>query len=203
MATNTTNYGWTKPSYEDTADIEVINGAIDNIDAQVRTNEININFNTNNGVKNIIKNVAHSQGMFTVNDDGTITANGANTSSSAKFVVISEVSPTEAYKLNGMILNGCPLGGTAGGYRINLQLNGGNYINYAVDHGEGAVISGIPQNPDYNLRLIAAVEAGKTVNNILFKPMISTIGGEYQPYALSNAELTAAIQALQAQLANR
>ena len=42
MATNTTNYGWTKPSYEDAADIEVINGTIDNIDAQVKTNENNI-----------------------------------------------------------------------------------------------------------------------------------------------------------------
>lgn len=39
MATNTTNYGWTKPSYEDAADIEVINGTIDNIDAQVKTVE--------------------------------------------------------------------------------------------------------------------------------------------------------------------
>jgi lysophospholipase L1-like esterase len=42
MATNTTNYGWTKPDYEDAADIMVINDTIDNIDAQVKTNENNI-----------------------------------------------------------------------------------------------------------------------------------------------------------------
>lgn len=43
MATNTTNYGWTKPSYEDAADIEVINGTIDNIDAQLKTVETALN----------------------------------------------------------------------------------------------------------------------------------------------------------------
>lgn len=35
MASNTTNYGWTKPDYEDDADIMVINDTIDNIDAVV------------------------------------------------------------------------------------------------------------------------------------------------------------------------
>ena len=47
MATNTTNYGWTKPSYEDAADIEVINGTIDNIDAQLKTVETALNSKQN------------------------------------------------------------------------------------------------------------------------------------------------------------
>lgn len=42
MATNTTNYGWTKPDYEDDADIAVLNETFDAIDAQVKTNENNI-----------------------------------------------------------------------------------------------------------------------------------------------------------------
>lgn len=42
MATTTTNYGWTKPSYEDDADIMVINDTIDDIDAQMKSNENNI-----------------------------------------------------------------------------------------------------------------------------------------------------------------
>lgn len=37
MASNTTNYGWTKPDYEDDADIMVINGTIDSIDADLHT----------------------------------------------------------------------------------------------------------------------------------------------------------------------
>lgn len=36
MASNTTNYGWTKPDYEDDADIMVINDTIDNIDAKMK-----------------------------------------------------------------------------------------------------------------------------------------------------------------------
>lgn len=42
MATNTTNYGWTKPDYEDDADIAVLNETFDAIDEQVKTNENNI-----------------------------------------------------------------------------------------------------------------------------------------------------------------
>ena len=42
MATSTTNYGWTKPAYEDDADIMVINGTIDAIDAQMKSIETNI-----------------------------------------------------------------------------------------------------------------------------------------------------------------
>lgn len=37
MATSTTNYGWTKPAYEDDADIMVINGTIDAIDSQMKS----------------------------------------------------------------------------------------------------------------------------------------------------------------------
>ena len=36
MASNTTNYGWTKPDYEDDADIMVINDTIDNIDTKMK-----------------------------------------------------------------------------------------------------------------------------------------------------------------------
>lgn len=59
MATNTTNYGWTKPSYEDAADIEVINGTIDNIDAQVKTNENNISSLTA-GLHSLLPNITSS-----------------------------------------------------------------------------------------------------------------------------------------------
>ena len=64
MATNTTNYGWTKPSYEDEADIEVINGTIDNIDAQVKTNENNIlSLTANAAITSIISDVTTANGF--------------------------------------------------------------------------------------------------------------------------------------------
>lgn len=39
MATNTTNYGWTKPDYEDDADIAVLNETFDAIDEDLKTIE--------------------------------------------------------------------------------------------------------------------------------------------------------------------
>ena len=178
-----------------TAQLSAVNSGIDSTKvAQIETNENNISYIANNSVKNIVKSIATSGGIFTVNADGTITANGTNTGSTATFRVVMYITPAEAYKLNGMILNGCPSGGNTGGYRINLQLDGGAYTNYAIDKGSGATISGIPQNPSYGLRLIVAVEAGRTVNNIVFKPMIRPAGigdDTYVPYALSNADLTA------------
>lgn len=47
MATNTTNYGWTKPDYEDDADIAVLNETFDAIDAQVKTVETALNSKQN------------------------------------------------------------------------------------------------------------------------------------------------------------
>ena len=176
--------------------LDAVNSGVTSADVeQITTNKNNILFNQNMGVKNILKNTATSSGIFTVNADGTIKAQGSSGGSTA-FVIVSTISASDAYKLNGMILNGCPSGGESGGYRINLQLYGGDYTNYAIDKGDGAVISGIPQTPSYNLRVIVAVEAGKTVD-ILYKPMISTTGGDYQPYAPSNRELYEMILAMQ------
>lgn len=41
MASNTTNYGWTKPDYEDDADIMVINSTIDSIDEDLKAVDTN------------------------------------------------------------------------------------------------------------------------------------------------------------------
>lgn len=69
MATNTTNYGWTKPSYEDEADIEVINGTFDSIDEQVKTNENNILSNTAeiNGQQNATTDTVAGRGYAIIN----------------------------------------------------------------------------------------------------------------------------------------
>ena len=50
MATNTTNYNLVKPAYSDTADIVDLNGNMDIIDGQMKTNADNISaLNTNIG----------------------------------------------------------------------------------------------------------------------------------------------------------
>lgn len=94
MATATTNYGWSKPSYEDDADIMVINDTIDDIDAQVKSNETKITVNraelielVDSGAKNIANaNTLSSsyQGVECTqnpNDKNIITLSGTNTAS--------------------------------------------------------------------------------------------------------------------------
>lgn len=48
MATNTTNYNWKKPDYEDDADIKDINDNFDGIDAQVKAIDDQVQLNKNN-----------------------------------------------------------------------------------------------------------------------------------------------------------
>ena len=48
MATNTTNYNWTKPDYEDDADIKDLNDNFDDIDAQVKAIDDQVQLNKNN-----------------------------------------------------------------------------------------------------------------------------------------------------------
>lgn len=71
MATSTTNYGWTKPAYEDDADIMVINGTIDAIDLQMKSNETNILMCIKYSVANMADN------MLDTLESGTITSGNA------------------------------------------------------------------------------------------------------------------------------
>ena len=48
MATNTTNYNWTKPDYEDDADIKDLNDNFDGIDAQIKAIDDQVQLNKNN-----------------------------------------------------------------------------------------------------------------------------------------------------------
>lgn len=62
MATNTTNYGWTKPDYEDDADIKDLNDNFDGIDAQVKANENNIS------LEDISSSIVMSTGYYCASD---------------------------------------------------------------------------------------------------------------------------------------
>ena len=99
---------------------------------------------------------------FTVNSDGTVTANGTADGGDASFYSASPnpVSfPEGSYKLSG-----CPSGGSNSTYMVNETVYSAN------DTGSGANLT-IPQNPnDIKVRIV--VRNGVTVNNLLFKPMI-------------------------------
>ena len=177
MATNTTNYGWTKPSYEDAADIEVINGTIDNIDEQVKTNETNILLNATNGKTNYI-NFADkvmsaagyvyewtafdvAQGDYIISFDSDVTG----------VAVAIELGDTNTPRY------------TQKGYKtINPVSIGNNHAIVSV--AEGAHYVRIYANGAISISSIMLVP----------KSLYNAGATEYQPYALPNVTITPALQ---------
>ena len=123
--------------------------------------------------KNLLEVVATSQTLngitFTINEDKTITANG--TANGTAFFVIG----TFSFIANtNYILNGCPTGGAITTYHILIA-----DIANAYDIGNGYNCS-FEENTTKNI--VIRVKKGVTVNNIVFKPMISLVGGEFEKY---------------------
>lgn len=157
----------------------------------------------NTGVKNLLKNTGTTQTIrgvtFTVNDDGTVTVNGTNSSTSAAVFYVNILPAATAASYNDCRLTGCPEGGSTSTYRLAVQLNSGSFTTYASDTGDGATIRNVPSS---DCRVGIFVYGGATVNNLVFKPMICTlenyvISPGYTPYAPSNRELYEMILALQ------
>ena len=139
------------------------------------------------GAKNLLPNNATSQTIngvtFTVNDDGTITANGTATAV-ANFNISLSISDTLS-----CILNGCPSGGSDNSYRIGARYNNSGTLTYNYDTGNGCKINDISIVD----RVFIQIASGQTVNNLVFKPMLrlaSDPDDTYQPYAMTNRELT-------------
>ncbi|MBP3249947.1 MAG: hypothetical protein J6M48_06300 [Ruminococcus sp.] len=137
------------------------------------------------GSKNLLKNTAVSAEIngvtFTVNSDGSITATGTATAN-ADFTL----SNLTGYPTSGRyVLSGCPEGGGANTYRIQIY-------QVAADYGEGVAF--VSQN---RLNVYIRISAGQTVDNLVFKPMIRPAeipDSTYQPYAPSNRELFEGIE---------
>ena len=114
---------------------------------------------TNNGVN------------FTVNSDGTITANGTATGGNALYYLSSSYTvktPEKSY------FSGCPSGGGSTTFSIQAYTREQKYFS---DIGSGFLA---PANSELNIVLI--VSNGMTVNNLVFKPMLN-VGTEAKPYS--------------------
>lgn len=127
--------------------------------------------------KNKLKNIATTSTVngitFTVNNDGTIKANGTATSI-AQIVIGKPIIGTYKY-------TGCPTGGNfSNAYRIRIRNTQPPYTEYGTDIGNGAKIT-FDNVLDSDV-ITLTIDSGVTVNNLLFKPMISADGGEYIKY---------------------
>lgn len=158
-------------------------------------------WNTNNGVKNMLDCIkdgylySYSNYGITIIVDklnGSATFNGTATRQLTFYVQRGSLDTSKRFKLTG-----CPTGGDyASGYSLYVAA-GTN--TYAIDEGNGAEF--VPQANHTDIRVL--IRSGATLDNVIFKPMLRLAFIEddtFEPYAMSNAELTAIISDLQARV---
>jgi hypothetical protein len=158
--------------------------------AQITTNKNNILYNIKDGVQNIFQLAAGTRTAggitFTINADGTITLSNTATSD-AVFIISENLNVSDdTYVLYG--------DGFITGIFMDTYETG--YTNRRT------FTTSVVTNSNTKIwRLI--VSSGTNCNGVTIRPMLCLkslydADPTYQPYAMSNAELTAAIQALQA-----
>ncbi|MCR5708117.1 MAG: hypothetical protein K6G82_07570 [Ruminococcus sp.] len=164
--------------------------------AKEQANENNISLlNQYGGGKNILKpDQSFPQTIngitFTQNKDGTITANGSPTNPS-EYTTCTVDSYILLETGKTYVMSGSPEGGGDNNYRTDITRDG----NIAIyETGNGTLITGESSMRQFRL----VIYPNYSPNNLKFKPMICTIedwqkSHEYQPHALSNAELTTGI----------
>lgn len=200
----------TLPDTTDPVDVTVLNGNFSTLDAFAGTQtakdteqDAAIAKLVDAGTKNLLKITGTSQTIrnvtFTVNDDGTVTVNGTNNTTSTAVFYLNILPADTAPNYNGCRLTGCPQGGSASTYRLAVQLNSGSYTTYASDTGDGGMIRNVPSS---DCRVGIFIYAGATVDNLTFKPMICTAedyaaSDAFVPYVPTMLELYQMIQALQ------
>lgn len=135
---------------------------------------------------NLLNNTASTQTIngitFTVNEDGSVTANGKSNGNST--LVISNVFIGAG---NAIILSGCPYDGGDGKYGIGIA-EVGTTTRVATDYGSGKKF--IADKDYYDIRII--IWSDLTVNNFTFYPMIrkaSITNDRYMPYGKGSVEV--------------
>lgn len=178
-----------------TAQLDAVNSGITSADVtQIGVNENNISSLTaNGGGKNKFNidtaTIYVSDASYTKNSDGTINVTKSTNT-------IGQVNMQQVFlgESGTYIISGCPSGGSSTTYEMLIQSGDSGDTVLGRDYGEGATVS-LTNGTNYQFKVV--IRANQTLSNKLFKPMISTIGGEYQPYAPSNRELYEMILALQ------
>ena len=131
------------------------------------------------------KTVTSNGVTFTVNNDGSITANGKASGGNAVyyFMQTTDYAPTFFREHLGetVTISGCPNGGSTNTYWITLQgpVTGGIGV---VDFGDSATTP--IQNTSGIIQAYIGIKDGYTANNLTFYPQIE-VGDkatEYEPY---------------------
>ncbi len=147
--------------------------------------------------KNLLKNTAASQTKngvtFTVNADGSVTANG--TAAAKTDFVLFIGAPAESMYNAVLKVSGCPQNGSAETYRTFVQDMTSGYFTLAIDNGNGANLT--LSRSVLKFRCIITIYEGYTAENLTFYPMIrfaDITDDTYEPYKPSIDERLAALE---------
>ena len=145
--------------------------------------------NTTSG-KNLLKNTNYSQTIngitFTVNNDGSVTANGTATSN-ADFAVYSSLKGVgQIGNIIGknVIFSGSPAMGSKSTYCLAVQGFEKDGIGY-YEVGDGLNVTVSDYSNFTTVQILCRVCSGQTANNLTFYPMIrlaSITDDTYEPY---------------------
>ena len=185
-AYTTTPASWdTTPTKDSTK--PVTSGGIYNVTNTLTKETTGLIDNQNvNGAVNMLPNTATTQVIngvtFTVNDDGSITANGTATGECQIF--LSTILKKGTYRFSGV-----PKTGSYTSYWSYYQKN---YVTQENDFGDGLVFY---LDSEATISCVFRIKTGYTASNLIFKPMLSLASlnlsyADYVPYAKSNKELT-------------
>lgn len=125
---------------------------------------------------------------FTVNDDGSVTANGTATSQ-VNFYFVSNSILT--FPIGTVLsLSGCPSGGNDATFFLNLISS--DYTEGIVDKGNGGTFT-TTKKAYY---LYFRVEQGVTLTNVVIRPMLNygSSAFPYEPYVANEISLDTAIE---------
>lgn len=164
--------------------------------ADQQRQEAEIGVLANQGSKNLLRNVNPAGGteirtvQFTVNTDGSVdidvgTVTGGNADLHININAETGLMVGESY-----VLSGCPSGGSASGYRLNISGKG-------ADTGDGLSFTYEGGQIDVYIRISSGYVVAEPVT---FRPMIrraEITDDSFQPYAPTNRELYEMILALQ------
>ena len=145
----------------------------------------------------------------TNNGDGTYTLNGTNTYTGTIYFALSGNLKDFAKKMvnKKFKLIGCPING---GSRFDLQyeINGSTDNGGCYDFGDGGVAKNdkIASENIESAAVFIAVRSGCTVDNIVFKPMLTTnlsaTYDDFVPYTGNTGRLNGDVAALKAEVVN-
>lgn len=126
---------------------------------------------------NELENTAKTQTIkdvtFTVNEDGTVVANG--TASQQVTLVLTKVLSLQK---GDYMISGCPRGGTTSTYRIDVWKSDWSSLGFEVGNGTKISLSESIENAIVGI----TITKGTTVENMVFKPKIEK-GKVATPYS--------------------